>query len=76
MPDPQDSGVRSEETEAQDLRDQWVISVHRVALVTPDPLDPLDLREAPVSLVSRDNWEMSEFQDSKEKLDQKENLVR
>lgn len=50
--------------------------VHRVALVTLDPLDLLDLRAAPVSLVSRDSWEMSGFQDSKERPDQKENLVR
>lgn len=50
--------------------------VHRAALVTPDPLDLLDLRAAPVSLVSRDNWEMSGSQDSKERPDQKENRVR
>lgn len=50
--------------------------VHRGAPDTPDPLDLLDRRVAPVSLVSRDNWEMSVSQDSKERLDQKENLVR
>lgn len=62
--------------EARDLKDQWVTSVHRGALVTPDPLDLLDLRAAPVSLASRDNWVTSESLGSKERLDQRENLVR
>lgn len=57
-------------------RDQWVILVHKVLPVTLGLLAHQDLREAPVSLVSRDNWETLVFQDLKEKLDPKENLVR
>lgn len=62
--------------EAQVPRDQWVISAHKVQVVILDPLALQDLREAPASLESKDNWEMLVSQDSKEKLDPKENLVR
>lgn len=57
------------------LRDQWVILVHKVPAVILDPLVHQDLREALVSLVSKDNWEMSVYQDLKEKLDPKASLV-
>lgn len=50
--------------------------VLRGALVTRDPLDLRDLKAALVSLVSKDNWVMSECQDSKERLAQRENQVR
>lgn len=50
--------------------------VHRGALVTPDPLDLPDLRAAPVSPASRDSWVMLGSLDLKERLDQRENLVR
>ena len=56
-------------------KDQWVILVHKVLAAILDLLVHQDLREAPVSLVSRDNWEMLVLQDLKEKLDPKENLV-
>lgn len=64
------------QTEAQAPKDQWVILVHKVPVAILDPLDHQDLREAPVSLESKDNWEMLAYQDLKETLDQKENLVR
>lgn len=60
---------------ALELKDQWVILGLKVALVILDPPDLLDLRVAPVSLVSKDSWVMLESLDSKERLDQKENLV-
>lgn len=56
-------------------RDPWVISVRKVRAAMLDPLAHQDLREAPVSLVSKDSWEMLVFQDLKERLDPKENLV-
>lgn len=56
-------------------KDQWVILVHKVQLVIMDPLAHRDPREALVSLVSKDNWEMLVYQDLKERLDPKENLV-
>lgn len=71
-----ESRARPEETEAQDLKDQWVTSVLRGAPVTPDPLDLPDLRAAPASPESKDNWATSESLGSKERPDQKENLVR
>lgn len=56
-------------------KDQWVILVHKVQAAILDPQAHQDLREALVSLVSKDNWEMLVYQDSKEKLDPKESLV-
>lgn len=60
---------------AQVPKDQWVISAHKVRPAILDPPDHQDLREALDSLVSKDNWEMLVFQDLKERLDPKENLV-
>lgn len=57
-------------------KDQWVILVHKVQVAILDPLAHQDLREAPVSLVSKDNWETLVYQDLKERLDPKEKLVR
>lgn len=56
-------------------KDQWVMLVHKVQAAILAPQAPQDLREALVSLVSKDNWEMLAYQDSKERLDPKENLV-
>lgn len=39
-------------------KDQWVILVHKVKAAISDPQAHQDLREALVSLVSKDNWEM------------------
>lgn len=61
--------------EAQDLKDQSAMLDPKVVLVTPVPLALLDLRVAPVSLASKDNWVMLEFQDSKERQVQRESLV-
>lgn len=61
--------------EAQVPKDQWVILVHKVQAAILDLLAHQDLRGAPVSLVSKDNWEMLVFQVLKERLDLKENLV-
>lgn len=57
----------------QGLKDQWVMLVHKVQVAIMDSLAPQDLREAPVSLVSKDSWETSVYQDSKERQDPKEN---
>lgn len=43
--------------EAPVAKDQWVIWVHKVQEAMLDPMAPQDLRGAPGSLVSRDNWE-------------------
>lgn len=56
-------------------KDQWVTLVHKVKAAIADPQAHQDLREALVSLVSKDNWEMLVLQDLKERLDPKENLV-
>lgn len=39
-------------------KDQWVILVHKVQAAMLDPRAHQDLREALVSLVLKDNWEM------------------
>lgn len=70
------SGDPWEQTVAQVPKDQWVILVHKVQVAILDPLAHQDLREALVSLVSKDNWETLVYQDLKERLDPKENLVR
>lgn len=69
------SGDPWAQMEAQVPKDQWAILAHKVQVAILDPLALQDLREALVSLVSKDNWEMLVWQDSKEKLDPKENLV-
>lgn len=69
------SGDPWEQMVARVPKDQWVILVHKVQVAILDPLAHQDLREAPVSLVSKDNWEMLVCQDLKERLDPKENLV-
>lgn len=69
------SGDPWEQMVARVPKDQWVILVHKVQVAILDPLAHQDLREAPVSLVSKDNWEMLVCQDLKERLDRKENLV-
>lgn len=43
---------------AQVPKDQWVILDHKVQAAMLDLLAHQDLRGAPVSLVSKDNWEM------------------
>lgn len=60
---------------AQVPKDQWVILVRKVKVAIVDLQVHQDLREALVSLASKDNWEMLVFQDLKERLDPKENLV-
>lgn len=60
---------------AQVLKDQWVISDHKVQAAILDHLVHQDLREALVSLVSKELWVMLEYQDLKERQDPKENLV-
>lgn len=54
---------------------QWVILVHKVQVDIQDHQAHQDPREAPASLVSKDNWEMLVFQGLKENLDLKESLV-
>lgn len=68
------SGDQWEQMVVQVPKDQWVTLVHKVKEVIQDRLAHRDLKEAPVSLVSKDNWEMLVCQDLKEKLDLKENL--
>lgn len=60
---------------AREPKDPWGILVHKVKGAILDPLAHQDLREALVSLVSKDKGEMLVFQDLKERLDQRENLV-
>lgn len=63
------------QTAAQVQKDQWVTLVLKVQVAILDPLVHQDLKEALVSLVSKDSWERLVFQDLKEKLDLKESLV-
>lgn len=51
--------IHDEDTQSSDIT--WltlhrVISVHKVKAAISDPLAHQDLREAPVSLVSKDSW--------------------
>lgn len=56
-------------------KDQWVILVLKVKVAILDPLVHQDLKEALVSLASKDSWETLVFQGLKERLDLKESLV-
>lgn len=56
-------------------KDQWVILVLKVKVAILDPLVHQDLKEALVSLASKDSWETLVFQGLKERLDPKESLV-
>lgn len=60
---------------AQVLKDQWVILVHKVQVAILDHQAHQDLREALGNRASKDNWEMLVYQDLKERLDPRENLV-
>lgn len=62
--------------EGQVPKDQWVILGRKVQAAILDPVAHQDLREALVSRVSKDSWEMLVSVDLKEKLDLKENQVR